>query len=78
MGLLDNVSRWGRWGLTPSEKTAILVPIKLPGDPPFVGASFSSHPAHVPPLLFRNLLISLLWISGLISMASACTQSIAY
>src|SRR3954451_19361910 len=31
-----------------------------------------------PPLLFRNLLIPLVWIGNLISMASTCSQSVAH
>ena len=40
---------------------------KAPGDPSFAGASFSFLPACVtPPLLFRNLLLSLVWRGNLI------------
>ena len=52
---------------------------KAPGDPSFVGASFSFLPACVtPPLLFCNLFLSLVWIGDLISMVSKCFQPIAH
>jgi hypothetical protein len=55
------------------------VPIKLPGNPPFAGASFPSHPAHVPSSAsLSQSTHSLVWISDLISMASTCSQPIAH
>jgi hypothetical protein len=55
------------------------VPIKLPGDSPFAGASFSSLPAHVPSSAsFSQSTHSLVWISGLISMAFIYSQPIAH
>ena len=55
------------------------MPIKLPGDPPFAGASFSSRPAYVPSSAsLSQSTHSLVWISDLISMASTCSQPIAH
>jgi hypothetical protein len=55
------------------------MPIKLPGDSPFAGASFSLRPAHV--LSSASLSQSthfLVWVNDLILMASTCSQSIAH
>jgi hypothetical protein len=55
------------------------VPIKLPGDPPISGASFSSRPAHVPsPTSLSQSTHSLVWISKVISMASTWSQPVAH
>jgi hypothetical protein len=65
-------------GSTPP-KDRRLVPIKLPGDPPFAGASFSLRPAHVPSSVSLSQYTHfLVWINDLISMASTCSQSIAH
>jgi hypothetical protein len=55
------------------------MPIKLPGDPPFAGASFSLRPAYVPfSASLSQSTHSLVWISDLISMASICSQPITH
>jgi hypothetical protein len=53
---------------------------KARGDLSFAGVSCSFRPALcvTPPLLFHNLLFSLVWISDLISMASTYCQQIAH
>jgi len=75
----DNVSRVGGRcrGLKPSEKTAVLCLPRLPGDPFFAGASFSSRPAYVLSASLSQSTHSLMWISDLISIASTCSQPIA-
>jgi hypothetical protein len=79
MEILNNVSRlkaaWGPlWRAQTLRKGRCLVPIKLPGDPPFAGASFSSPSAHVPSSAsLSQSTHSLVWISDLILMASTCS-----
>ena len=59
-------------------KGRCLAPIKLPGDPPFAGASFPLRPAHVPSSAsLSQSTDSLMWISDLILMASTYSQPIA-
>jgi hypothetical protein len=73
-GRPDTVSRWGlrrrgrcRGGFNPLRRPPSCAS-KAPGDPSFTRASFSFLPAYVtPPLLFHNLLPSLVWIGDLIS-----------
>ena len=55
------------------------MPIKLPGDPPLAGASFSLRPAYVfSSASLSQPIHSLAWISSLISMASIYSQPITH
>ena len=80
MGYLTTRAAWGPLSRAQTlRKDRCLVPVKLPGDPPFAGASSSSHPAHVS----RSASLSqshhsLMWIGDLISMASTRSQPIAH
>jgi hypothetical protein len=76
----DNVSRLGA-AVEGSNipKRHYFVPIKFLGDPPLAEASFSSRSVHMPfSASLSQSTHSLVWISDLVSMASTCSQPIAY